>query len=286
MSSPKFSVILPVYKVEPYIAQCLKSLLKQTYENFELIFVNDASPDKSLEIINKYAQNDDRIKVVSNPTNYGVGKARNIGLEQAEGDFICCMDPDDWVEPYYLETIKKVFDENPDIQSVWFKMWAYFASSNYAIANPSAPPFMHFPGGKFTITPNNILDFPIYAWNKVYRAKNFKENKFFWSEGMYFEEIYFYYDYFMTNPQTYVINEFLHYYRQREGSFTRDKAIELQKLRDFFKALNLTSDLIDRKGFDQEYKNSLKSYAKNYIKQFQNTPLYVIAEQYCNEFLV
>ena len=83
----KFSVIVPIYNVEEYIEECVSSVLRQTYSNFELLLVNDASPDSSLEIITRLSKRDDRIIVINKKKNEGVALARSTGLSQALGDF-------------------------------------------------------------------------------------------------------------------------------------------------------------------------------------------------------
>ena len=98
----KFSVIIPVYKVEKYIAKCIKSLLKQTFDDFECIFVDDCGGDSSIDIIKRYAENNSQLKIVYQPENLGVGAARNRGIDESCGEYITFVDPDDWVETDYL----------------------------------------------------------------------------------------------------------------------------------------------------------------------------------------
>lgn len=92
------SIIVPIYNVEKYLANCLDSLLAQTHRELEVILVNDGSKDKSLEICKAYAEKDTRI-VVIDKVNEGVSIARNTGIEAATGHYIAFIDPDDWVEP-------------------------------------------------------------------------------------------------------------------------------------------------------------------------------------------
>lgn len=98
------SVIIPVYGVEKYIAQCLESVINQTYKNLEIIVVNDGTKDRSAEIAKEYAAKDSRIKVYDFE-NGGVSIARNRGLEIATGDYISYIDSDDWIDSDYYETL-------------------------------------------------------------------------------------------------------------------------------------------------------------------------------------
>ena len=100
--SPLISVIVPVYKVEKYLPACLDSLLAQTYRNFELIVVNDGSPDSCWQIMQRYAAQDARVRIF-NKENGGVSSARNFGLDVAMGEYIGFVDSDDFVLPQYLE---------------------------------------------------------------------------------------------------------------------------------------------------------------------------------------
>ena len=98
------SVIVPVYKVEDYIRECIDSILAQTYPDFELILVDDGSPDNCGRICDDYAKGDNRIKVV-HKVNGGISSARNAGLEVAKGEWIMHVDGDDWIEPDMIESL-------------------------------------------------------------------------------------------------------------------------------------------------------------------------------------
>lgn len=91
---PKFSIIIPVYNVSAFLEDCLNSIIQQTYNNFEIICINDGSTDNSLEILEKFAQKDKRIKIFTQK-NQGVSVARNLGLDKAKGEYILFCDADD-----------------------------------------------------------------------------------------------------------------------------------------------------------------------------------------------
>ena len=98
------SVIVPVYKVEDYIRECIDSILAQTYPDFELILVDDGSPDNCGRICDDYAKGDNRIKVV-HKVNGGLTSARNAGLDVAKGEWIMHVDGDDWIDPDMIESL-------------------------------------------------------------------------------------------------------------------------------------------------------------------------------------
>ena len=113
--SPVVSVIVPVYKAETYIHQCVDSLLAQTYQNIEVILVDDGSPDRCGEICDEYAARDTRVKVI-HQRNGGVGKARQTGIEQATGVYSIHADPDDWVDPTMIEEmVAKAKEDDADM---------------------------------------------------------------------------------------------------------------------------------------------------------------------------
>lgn len=98
---PKISVIVPVYKAEVYLNRCVDSILAQTFTDFELLLIDDGSPDRSGEICDEYARKDSRIRVF-HKENGGVSSARNLGLDKMQGEYVAFVDSDDWCEPNYL----------------------------------------------------------------------------------------------------------------------------------------------------------------------------------------
>lgn len=94
---PKFSIIIPIYNVEKYLSKCLDSLVNQTFTDIEIICVNDGSSDNSLQVLNEYASQDNRIKVI-NQENLGVSTARNVGIDNATGEYLLFVDADDWLD--------------------------------------------------------------------------------------------------------------------------------------------------------------------------------------------
>ena len=102
MSDSLISVIVPVYNSEQTLHRCIDSILGQTYRNFELLLINDGSKDRSGEICDEYARQDSRVKVF-HKENGGVSSARNVGLDNARGDWVTFVDSDDWVGDTYLD---------------------------------------------------------------------------------------------------------------------------------------------------------------------------------------
>lgn len=106
----KISVIIPVYRVEHYLARCVDSVLAQTYRNLEILLVDDGSPDGSGALCDAYAEQDSRVRVI-HKENGGLSSARNAGIEAATGDYLAFVDSDDWIEPDTYEAMLQTMKE-------------------------------------------------------------------------------------------------------------------------------------------------------------------------------
>lgn len=115
---PLVSVIVPVFNVAKYLNQCIASITNQTYQNLEIILINDGSTDNSPTLCDAWCQKDHRIRVI-NQENLGLADARNTGIKHANGEYLAFVDSDDWLEPQFIETlIKSAQDSNSDISIV------------------------------------------------------------------------------------------------------------------------------------------------------------------------
>ena len=124
------SIIIPVYKTEPYLTQCLDSCIEQIGDGVEIIIVNDGSPDNSQSIIDCYCARYDYIRCLIQP-NQGLSSARNRGLDLAQGEYVWFIDSDDWIAPHALKSIMEAISTKPDVVSI---------KRNSASAKASTPP--------------------------------------------------------------------------------------------------------------------------------------------------
>ena len=185
MSSPKVSVIVPVHDAEKYLEQCLSSILGQTLQDIEVICVDDNSSDGSAKVLERFAEEDSRLRVLQSP-GLGAGGARNIGLESAQGEYLSFLDADDFFEPDMLESaVAKAEEDQSDI--VVYGSWLYDATRQ---ANRQAKWKLQIEGlpeGRpFAPTEVNDRIFSIFgneAWNKLFRASRIQE------KGLHFQEI-------------------------------------------------------------------------------------------------
>ena len=136
MISPKVSVIVPFFKVAPFIERCTRSLMEQTLDEVEFIFVDDASPDESAEILRRVLAEYDRdVKILVHPENKGLPAARNTGLSEARGEYICHCDSDDYMEPTMLEEMYNAASkENADL--AYCDFWLDFDTSRRYMVTP------------------------------------------------------------------------------------------------------------------------------------------------------
>lgn len=117
MNNPLISVIVPVYKVEQYLDQCIESLLNQTYSNLEILLIDDGSPDGCPAMCDGHAARDSRIKVI-HKQNGGLADTRNTGIDAATGDMIAFLDSDDWLAPETYEEQVRAFQQDPELDIV------------------------------------------------------------------------------------------------------------------------------------------------------------------------
>ncbi|MBQ9199857.1 MAG: glycosyltransferase family 2 protein [Lachnospiraceae bacterium] len=127
----KFSIIVPAHNVERYIVDCVESLLKQTFRDFEIILLDDCSTDKTLKIIYEKYNDNELIRVVANKENLGVSNTRNIGLEMAKGEWITFLDADDWLECNALEKINGYINRYNDVDLIQSNLMVHDARGIY-----------------------------------------------------------------------------------------------------------------------------------------------------------
>ena len=118
----KFSIVIPVYNVEKYLKECLESVINQSYTDYEIICVEDASTDASYNILLDYSLKYEKIRLIRNLENRGLSYSRNVGLEIASGEYVWFVDSDDYIEPDALQSIAdKLSDEAVDILNINYK---------------------------------------------------------------------------------------------------------------------------------------------------------------------
>lgn len=212
----KISVIVPVYNVETTVGKCIESILNQTFSDIELIVVNDGTPDKSMEVVEKYKQ-DKRIKIV-NKENAGLPQARKTGFENSTGEYIFFVDSDDWIEPNTLELLyRAIKSANADIACCNIEVDYLNSDRKEYIKAKKTGEFSRHESIRMIHDMNGIFQ---YAWNKLYCRKVIRENNF--PKGHFIGEDYCTVLAIMENVLKITqIPECLYHYVQNEGSMTK-----------------------------------------------------------------
>lgn len=208
----KYSIIIPVYNVEEYLDRCLKSILNQTYSNYEVIIVNDGSPDNSDNIIKSYEKEDKRFKGYKK-VNGGLSDARNYGLKYATGDYLIFIDADDYIENNYLEKVNDVLERNKDIDVLKFKIKLVDEGGNLIRMENGLNK-----EGVTSFDELVKLEFLEPAWSYVYKLSFWKENNFTYLKGMIHEDFGLTPEILMKANKIYYLNSYLYNYVQRNGS--------------------------------------------------------------------
>lgn len=210
---PFVSVVVPIYNMEKYLRRCLDSIINQTLRELEIICVNDGSTDGSLEIINEYAERDERIVVV-NKRNGGLSSARNAGIKNAHCEFIGFVDSDDWVEP---ETFERALTSIGYNDIVCFGTNVTGDSMKDRREADDEYYRVKFDGGQ-TLTDEMRLKTDVAVWNKFFRMKMIKENNIQFPEGLLYEDYSFYWRYILLCKKAYFIPDKYYNYLRRDDS--------------------------------------------------------------------
>lgn len=226
MNTTKFSVIIPIYNVEKYLKECIDSVLRQSFNDYELILVDDGSTDSSGMICDDYAKSNNKISVIHKP-NGGQSDARNVGLQQAKGEYICFIDSDDyWCEDSVLETLNDKTQRAADV--ILFKFKKYFESSGqFAPCSFSIEIPLHITDS----TEKMLCLIDKDAYNNSPCSKSIKHsvltgNNIEFEKGLLGEDIDWYYKVVVKAKSYEVIDTVFMIYRQRSDSTTKSATIK------------------------------------------------------------
>ncbi|MCX4811459.1 bifunctional glycosyltransferase family 2 protein/CDP-glycerol:glycerophosphate glycerophosphotransferase [Streptomyces sp. NBC_01239] len=211
---PRFSVIVPAYKVQAYLHECLESVLSQSYPDLELIAVDDCSPDACGAIIDEFAARDARVRAVHLPENQGLGRARNAGLEEATGDYLVFLDSDDTLTPDALRAIADRIKETGEPDVLVFDYARTFWSGE-ARRNKVAAQLTEQGPAPFRLEDRpGLLRVIMVAWNKAYRREFVEREGFAFPPG-YYEDTPWTYPVLMAAETIATLDRVCVHYRQR-----------------------------------------------------------------------
>ena len=249
---PQISVIVPIYGTEKYLAKCLDSLAKQTLKNVEFICVDDASPDQSSEVVQKYINADKRFRLIRHKINKGQGGARNTGIRAAQADFIASVDSDDSIAPNMLERLWVSSEYGKyDVTCCGF---IRVSTNNTEITRRAFKP-------RFIDNSKQVINIFTVAnpaiWNKLWRKSLFVDHDIFFPEKLYYQDM-------ATIPlllskanKINFIEDCLYYYLVRDGSVTT--TYSPKHIIDYFKVYEILYDALERLELIERYSIELRN---------------------------
>lgn len=219
--TPELSIIVPIYKVEKYLDECIQSILGQTFTDFELILVDDGSPDACPQMCDAAAEQDSRVRVI-HQKNGGLSAARNTGIEAARGNWLGFVDSDDFVAPdMYEKLYHAAVNAGADCAMCSVQLIHEDGS------RMDTPPQWKVYGGGYTgedilktITWQNNAPY-LVAWNKLYRREVFRTLRY--PVGRINEDVFVFAELFDTIKKVACVEQPLYFYRQRKDSIMQSK---------------------------------------------------------------
>lgn len=263
----KVSIIIPVYNSQKYLKKCLNSVCNQTLRDIEIIILNDASTDNSLDIIRCYEKMDSRIKIINVDKNLGPGALRNIGIKMADGDYIGFVDSDDYIEPnMYYELYNGIVRSDSDIASCGFikeicgidyrKILGKDSRNldGYSIIEPKK-------------SPDSLFSIPVSCWDKIYRH-DFIE-RFSFPENLKFEDYPMSINMLGSSNQIFRLRRSYYHYRVRPNSLTTsDQKIFKVNTLDIFECNNQIKKFYMKSGILTTFEETLNSiFIMNAVSQ-------------------
>ena len=241
IEKPLVSVIIPVYNTQIYLEACLQSALSQSLKQTEFICINDGSTDNSLKILERYAENDDRVKII-NQSNQGLSSARNRGIEQAKGEYLCFLDSDDLLLPDALKKMSEAASfQHLDV--LIFEFVLLYETGRMQIGNGEARAWQRQRKYEGVMTGQNMfaqmycqVDYRCTVWGQCFRRNFLEEIGHCFVEGIVHEDELFSLKALLLANRTAHLYEPLYLYRLREGSIM-NSAPSLLQLESYFRIL-------------------------------------------------
>lgn len=266
---PKISVVMPLYNVENFLRQSLNSVINQTLKDIEIICVNDASTDNTLSILEEYARNDKRIKIITNEKNLHCGISRNVGMKYATGDYLIILDGDDFFRPTMLELMyNKIVKDNSDVVVCDFFIFDDLekkVTNLYCVKNKAMRKKAVFDPKEFKdilfceITPN--------TWTKLFKRSFLLENNLHFDDNVYCTDQSCIYTALSCAKKISLLNKPLVCYRKNQNGNLTAKRYYYYYLENSFKSMSiLENNLKERELFE--------IYKKSFIKRAKATILY------------
>ena len=258
--NPFISIVMPVYNAEKYLNEIFQSVLNQTYQDWELIVVNDCSKDESVEICDSFAKTDDRIRVIHLSENGGAGNARNHGMEEATGKYITFIDADDQIDSNAYEKVIEVLKRTDADVVAWGVVEEYYdEQGQFVWANTLVLP-EKFCENKKEVEENILLleqkTLLGYQWNKVYRAEIIQKHDIKFKNTILYEDYFFNVDVIKNVESMYVMKDAFYHYKNRFNDSITTKYIQ-EYFELSYRRVQVLNDLCSEWNIDKNTKNKI-----------------------------
>lgn len=239
---PKISIIIPVYNVQDYLDKCLTSVINQTLKDIEIIVVNDGSTDNSENIIKEY-ENSNKNIIYLKKENGGLSSARNYGTKHATGEYIAYLDSDDYVDnTIYEKMYNKAKSENSDYVECDF-IWKYPNKEKHDI------------GYRYKDKKEMFANARVVAWNKLIKREIIVKNNIEFPEGLYYEDVEFFYKLLPYIDKFAFVEESLIYYIQRGNSIVNKQDYRTSQI---FKVLDNVIQYYKKNEIYEKYEQEIE----------------------------
>lgn len=257
----KVSFILPIYNVEKYLSECVESILAQTYSDFEILLVDDGSPDNCTALCDEWAKKDNRIKALHKP-NGGLSDARNYGLEHAQGDYVVFVDSDDfWVNKDCLQRLMNVVDAHPECDFIGFNCSYYYSDTKTYNKWVAYDESLSKPTDKDNVLRSLVASgtFPMSACLKVLKRKALLEINLNFIKGLLSEDIPWFIDLLEGAKKCMFINDYIYAYRQGVvGSISN--SFSVRNFNSILRIIDNELQKLEGRTFNEKTKDYIKSF--------------------------
>ncbi len=256
-NKPKISVIVPIYKVEKFLRRCLRSIQNQSFTDFEVLMIDDDSPDSSAAIAKEFAKADKRFKYF-HKENGGLSDARNYGIDRVKGEYISFIDSDDHVHKDFLKIMYEACEKNHADMAYCKFMYSYF-NTGLKLPRPSSAKTGVMARDDALIALIHDSMFQSYAWNKLYNAKLFTDHQIRYPY-MYFEDIATSVRLLHKSNKLAVTAKHLYYYEKRFGSIVG--TMNAEKITDYWRSILSQRNYFQYIGEYEKFKPAILRFAK------------------------
>ncbi len=215
-SKPKVSVIVPVYNVEQYIEQCIKSLVNQSLTDIEIVVIDDCGTDASMQIVEKYAKSDKRIKIIKNDRNSGLSASRNNGIAHSTAPYIMCCDSDDFYDTKMCEQMYNAITKNHADIAMCGTNVIYDADKELKESDDTYYKIKF--DGVHDVTDDIVKNCDVSSWNKIFKREILDKYDIRYPVGLKYEDAYFFAVYMLWAKKICFVPDKLYNYRRRAGS--------------------------------------------------------------------